>query len=163
MLTPDEIATSGLQLNLQRKLEVREVEGKGRGVLAAEPIRAGMFVLEYKTHSVYKRREMKSRIKEYDVNQEGSYIIEAQTQHGYLCFDATRRPFSMGRLINHSVKPNIKLHKPRFVRGKWRLAFLAVKDITVGEELLFDYGAPPQGHKWLYRNPKGTLSSIMGY
>ena len=66
MLTPDEIVADGLQRNVQKKLEVRNIEGKGRGALAAEPIRAGSFVLEYKTHAVYRRREMKNHTKEYD-------------------------------------------------------------------------------------------------
>ena len=49
------------------------VHGKGRGILAAERIRVGSFVLEYKTHAVY-RREMHKRIKEYEANDEGLII-----------------------------------------------------------------------------------------
>ena len=40
---------------------------------------------------------------------------------------------------------------------------MAVHDTAIAEGLLFDYGPPPEGHKWLYRKPKGTLSSIIGY
>ena len=107
-----------------RKVEVRKVEGK-RGVsLLLRQDKTGSFVLKYKTHAVYKRREMKNGIKEYDENDEASYIIKTQTKEGYLCFDATRQLFTLGRLVNHSVTPNIKLHKPLFVRGKWRLGNL---------------------------------------
>ena len=72
MLTPDEIVANGLQLNF------KSAWWKGRG---GETIQAGSFILEYKTHAVYKRREMNG-IKQYDANDKGSYIIEAQTKKG---------------------------------------------------------------------------------
>ena len=65
---------------------------------------------------------MKNGIKEYDANDKASYIIKTQTNEGYLCFDATRQLFTLGRLVNHTVTPNINLHiKPLFVRvsGGW--------------------------------------------
>ena len=57
---------SRLQLNLLMKVEVRKVEGKGGVSLLLRQDKAGSFVLEYKTHAVYNRREMKNGIKEYD-------------------------------------------------------------------------------------------------
>ena len=75
----------------------------------------------YKTHVVYKRREMESHIQEYNANEEGSYIIEAQTKQGFWYFDVTRQPFTLGRLINHSVTLNISCinHSLLGVSGGW--------------------------------------------
>ena len=70
---------------------------KGRGVVAREAIEKGSYVCEYRTSKVYPvgSSEEKSLAKEYQLNGEGSYILE--TAHPVpgvgkrLCFDATRR------------------------------------------------------------------------
>ena len=61
--------------------------------------------------------EEKSLAKEYQLNDEGSYILQtAYPVPGVgkrLCFDATRRLKDVGRLINHSAsRYNIKPGKP---------------------------------------------------
>ena len=43
----------------------------------------------------------------------------------------------MGRLINHSPRPNLKLGCPHYLREKWRIGLLA---IPRGQELTYDYG-----------------------
>ena len=60
---------------------------------------------------------------------------------GRLCFDATRRFSDLGRLINHSPKGfNAKPGRPIHLRGKWRVGLVAVRDITIGDEITDDYG-----------------------
>ena len=55
---------------------------------------------------------MKKKVEEYKTNDEGSYILEAQTKDGWWCFDATHRFNSFGRLLNHShTAPNVRMHK----------------------------------------------------
>lgn len=75
----------------------------------------------YKTHVVYKRREMESHIQEYNANEEDLYIIEAQTKQGFWYFHVTIRPFTLGHLINHSVTLNISCinHSLLAVSGGW--------------------------------------------
>ena len=46
------------------------------------------------------------------------------------------RPSQLGRFINHSKSTNTTTT----VRGKWRIGFMSVRDIEVGEEILWDYG-----------------------
>jgi len=96
---------------------------------------------------------MAKHIEEYEWNGEGSYILEGQTPKGWVCLDATRRMGSVGHLLNHSPNPNLKPVQPLHIRGKWRVGFLAVRDIKVAEELTWDYSSPPEGHKWLCRTP----------
>ena len=143
---------------------IKDVEDKGRGVFALEMIPKGGYVLEYKTSEVYKRREMKKKVEEYKTNDEGSYILEAQTKDGWWCFDATRRFNSFGRLLNHShTAPNVRMHKPMLVRGKWRVGFLALMTIKPGEELVWDYGCPPEGHQWLYKRTGSKCVYVFAY
>ena len=132
-------------------MEVKEtLDGKGRGVFAIQNICATDFVCEYETYLVYPRHKIEDWIKEYDTNDEGSYIVEAQVQGKWMCFDATRRFGGIGRYLNHGKsQANCKLHPPLFVREKWRLAVMAKRDIMKGEELLWDYNAPAMGNKWL--------------
>ena len=154
ILTPLEKTIAGLESGkLGSPVEIATFPGKGRGVVASQKIPCGAFVTEYKTKEVYSRNQMADRISEYELNGEGCYLLEVQTPKGWFCLDATRRMGSVGRLMNHSVKPNLRPFRPLHIRGKWRVGFLAVRDIKAGEELTWDYGSPPGGHKWLCRRP----------
>lgn len=120
---------------------------KGRGVVTMEAIAKGASVCEYKTYRVYPvgSSEEKTLAMEYEKNGEGSYVLhtaytipEVGTR---LCFDATRRYNDIGRLINHSTDGcTLKPGKPLFLRGKWRVPMVAIRDVFVGQELTYDYG-----------------------
>lgn len=59
----------------------------------------------------------------------------------------------MGRLINHSILQANVAPKSVEVDGKIRLYFKALRDITTGEELVYDYGERSKciikAHPWL--------------
>lgn len=159
-LTEKERLTSGLLgLSPAPKLQVLDFgTGKGRGVVAMQPIPKGAYVCEYRTYRVYPvgSAEEAKLAHEYDLNGEGSYVL--QTAHpvpefgARLCFDATRRYRDVGRLINHSSSLyNLKPGPPLFLRGKWRVAMLAVRDIFVGQELTYDYGV--RSENWMKKRP----------
>ena len=120
---------------------------KGRGVIAKQPIHRGQYVCEYRTYQVYPvgSEEAKSLASEYDRNGEGNYVLETSypvpgVGHR-LSFDATRRYKDIARLINHKASSyNLKPCKPAYVRNKWRVAMVAVRDIQVNQELTYDYG-----------------------
>lgn len=61
---------------------------------------------------------------------QSAYTVEDM---GHLCFDATRKFEQYGRYMNHARSPNAVLTPPCKVRGKWRIGFLAVKDIRPSE------------------------------
>lgn len=158
VLTPMEVVLRGLLSNTTPKLEVVELPGKGRGVVAGEALASGVFICEYKTHAIYPRTQKQQHEEEYICNGEGCYIVEAQTSRGWMCFDATRRFNSWGRLLNHASHPNCKLFKPLMVRGKWRLGIVTIRDVEKGEELTYNYGCQPGGIDWLYKRPPKVVS-----
>ena len=43
------------------------------------------------------------------------------------------------QLYHVSRGGNLRLSRPFFIRGKWRIGFLAIRDISVGDELCYDY------------------------
>jgi len=89
----------------------------------------------------------------YERNGEGCYVLEVIAGGKRICLDATIAISSFGRYINHVArkKANVKLHPPLWVRGKWRVAFLATKDINIGEELGYDYGQEKDMPDWMRR------------
>ena len=156
MLKPEEIVTAGLEANKSKQLEIVEGDGtKGRSVIADEDIKAGEFVAEYKYSQSYKIKEKKQRDEEYATNTEGCYVLEVQLpdDKGWLCLDATRNINCWGRYINHSATPNLKMWRPMMIRGKWRVGFLALRDIQKGEELTYDYGKQKNPPHWMSRKP----------
>jgi len=86
---------------------------------------------------------------EYEKNNEGSYIVEssyAVPGIGRMCWDATRYYHQLGRYINHAQKPNAAITPPHWARGKWRIGFVAVREIKEGDEVVWDYGI--RGEEW---------------
>ena len=92
-------------------------------------------MVEYRTSEVYPHRDKKQHIHEYELNGEGSYILEVQTKEGWWCLNATRALGTVGRLLNHSTRPNLKPFHPLLVRGKWRVGFIAQRANEPQEEL----------------------------
>lgn len=152
--------TTGLETNHPRKLKFIDTEDKGRGVAADEDIAKGEFVVEYKYSASYPPNEKPDRDKEYEINDEGSYVLEVQLPppNGWMCLDATRNVNSWGRYINHSPSPNLKKFAPVYVKGKWRVAFTALDDIKKGEELLYDYGHQRNPPQWMKGRKKRKVS-----
>lgn len=156
-MTKKEIAMEGLLTKSPSVVEVVTIPGKGRGVVAHSLIPKGRYICEYETHAVYPQSQKQKYEEEYDMNGEGSYILEVQVESKWLCFDATWRFDGIGRLINHapSKLANCKPVQPLFVRGKYRIAFLTTRDVALGEELVYDYGCGMQ-EGWVL--PESTVS-----
>lgn len=148
-MTLEDVVLQGLSYSLESSsLEVRDAgRRKGRGVFAIKKIEKNEYLCEYRTTRVYHPRKREKYESEYDANQEGSYLLE--TQYGpKMVFDATRCYDQLGRYINHSsTHTNCRYWRPLLVRGKWRVGFVATRDIEEGEELLYDYGV--RGASWM--------------
>lgn len=139
-MTQEEIVIQGLQYNTTAPLEVKDIYGKGRGVFATETICKGDFICEYRTKRVYHPTLKPKYEKEYQTNNEGCYLLEA-VQGRRLVFDATRCYDQYGRYINHTRRgANCRYWRPLMVRGKFRVGFIATREVKKGEELLYDYG-----------------------
>ena len=148
-LSKQETVLQGLTTGHDAPLEVREGGIAGRGVFATGAIRKTSWLCEYKAGTIYPPSEKDQHTTEYDVNGEGSYVIEtsyAIPGVGKLCFDATRRYHQIGRYLNHAQHPNAELTTPVFARGKLRIGFVAVRDIEVGDEVVWDYEV--RGEVW---------------
>ncbi|XP_053726048.1 lysine methyltransferase 5Ab [Synchiropus splendidus] len=133
-------------------MEIRHIEGKGRGVFAVSGFRKGDFVVEYHG-DLLGLGEAKAREARYAQDPStGCYMYYFQYQSKSYCVDATKESGRLGRLINHSKAGNLqtKLHP---IDGTPHLILVAAKDIQEGEELLYDYGDRSKesisAHPWL--------------
>lgn len=114
------------------------------GVITLLPFRKGDPVCDYHGTIISKAEGNKK--------PQTGYMFFFKEEHGKgLCIDATASPCvchphkeTFGRIINHSRKnPNVKpqVYNMNTPNGPQKtLLFIALRDIRVGEELLFDYG-----------------------
>ncbi|XP_070712185.1 N-lysine methyltransferase KMT5A-like [Pempheris klunzingeri] len=138
--------------DIEEGMQIKHMEGKGRGVFAAKIFKKGEFVVEYHG-DLLELAEAKIREAEYAQDpQTGCYMYYFQYQSKTYCVDATRETSRLGRLINHSKSGNCqtRLHP---IDGTPHLILVASRDIKVEEELLYDYGdrskASVLAHPWL--------------
>ncbi|XP_068422957.1 lysine methyltransferase 5Ab isoform X2 [Clinocottus analis] len=133
-------------------LQIKPIEGKGRGIFAAKIFKKGEFVVEYHG-DLLELAAAKIREDQYTQDpQKGCYMYYFQYQTKTYCVDATEETGRLGRLINHSKTGNCqtRLHA---IDGTPHLIFVASRDIKAEEELLYDYGdrskASVLAHPWL--------------
>ncbi|XP_053181606.1 lysine methyltransferase 5Ab [Scomber japonicus] len=137
---------------IEKGLQVKHIEGKGRGVFAVNGFKKGEFVVEYHGE-LLDLGEAKEREALYAQDpQTGCYMYYFQYQCRTYCVDATKETTRLGRLINHSKTGNCqtRLHA---IDGTPHLILVASKDVEVDEELLYDYGdrskSSISAHPWL--------------
>ncbi|XP_067681478.1 N-lysine methyltransferase KMT5A-like [Haliotis asinina] len=133
-------------------LKVVHFEGKGRGVMATKPFMKGEFVVEY-AGDLIDIGEAKEKEKYYSSNPKvGCYMYYFIHKNKHYCVDATAESGKLGRLINHSRNGNCQ---PKIFEIKKLpyLTLVASRKISVGEELLYDYGdrskSSVESHPWL--------------
>ncbi|XP_029916737.1 lysine methyltransferase 5Ab isoform X2 [Myripristis murdjan] len=144
----DDLIKNGIEEGMQ----VKHIEGKGRGVFAVRGFKKGEFVVEYHGE-LLSLAEAKLKEAQYAQDpQTGCYMYYFQYQCKTYCVDATKETTRLGRLINHSKNGNCqtRLHD---IDGKPHLILVASRDIEAEEELLYDYGdrskASISAHPWL--------------
>lgn len=138
--------------NVEEGLEVKHLEGKGRGVFACKEFQKGQFVVEYHGDLVEMAEAKRRELMYAQDPTTGCYMYYFQFLNKTYCVDATRETRRLGRLINHSKSGNCqtKLHS---IEGTPHLILVASRDIKLGEELLYDYGDRSRealaAHPWL--------------
>ncbi|XP_045891161.1 lysine methyltransferase 5Ab [Micropterus dolomieu] len=144
----DDLIMNGIEEGMQ----VKHIEGKGRGIFAIKSFKKGEFVVEYHG-DLLELPEAKMREAKYAQDpQTGCYMYYFQYQSKTYCVDATKETSRLGRLINHSKTGNCqtRLHA---IDGNPHLILVASRDIKAEEELLYDYGdrskASVLAHPWL--------------
>lgn len=127
-------------------LQVVDIEGKGKGVVATRRFQTGEVVCDY--HGKVVTAKEGQSIHQSTSEEESGYMFFFTDHQGQpMCIDAHAAfcechpdTQTVGRFINHS-KSQANL-KPRLYAGEDKdvILFLASRDIDVNEELLFHYG-----------------------
>ncbi|CAO4372376.1 unnamed protein product [Caenorhabditis nigoni] len=117
-------------------VEIRETEGKGKGLYATKFIEAGAFVIPF-TGDYVSDQEKARRFEVYGAKMMDTYFLDS----GNHAIDATVSG-NQAKYVNHSCNPNL-------IAEKWKLhampknvifiAFIAIKNIHEGDELTFNY------------------------
>ncbi|KAJ8362136.1 hypothetical protein AAFF_G00393010 [Aldrovandia affinis] len=131
-------------------LLTKNIDGKGKGVVATRTFQAGEVVCDY--HGQIATAQAGKNIHQSTSAEETGYMFfYTNSRQQNMCIDAHSPSCechpgkeTFGRLINHSHKKfNLK---PRYysaeIDGQEKdvILFFATKNIDVNEELLFDYG-----------------------
>uniref|UniRef100_A0A672FK53 Ash1 (absent, small, or homeotic)-like (Drosophila) n=1 Tax=Salarias fasciatus TaxID=181472 RepID=A0A672FK53_SALFA len=114
-------------------LERFRAEGKGWGIRTKETLRSGQFIIEY-LGEVVSEQEFRSRMMEQYFSHSGHYCLNLDSG---MVIDSYRMG-NEARFINHSCDPNCEMQKWS-VNGVYRIGLFALKDITSGTELTYDY------------------------
>jgi SET domain-containing protein len=109
---------------------VRRSHIQGRGVFATEVIPKGKRIVEYTGKRISNEEADIQCDDENPKRRHHTYLLAVDDQ---ICIDASRGG-NEARLINHSCDPNCEM----VIRGG-RVFIHALRDITSGEELLYDY------------------------
>ena len=137
-------------------LHIREVTGRGRGIVTTRIFQAGEVVCDYHGPVVSKKdgEEIHRRTNE----KETGYCFFFKNSKGLsMCIDAHSETChchpgmqTVGRLINHSKRDtNIKpMHFAVEMDGEEKdvIHFVANRTLNVNEEILFDYGVSRNSH-----------------
>ncbi|KAL0962565.1 hypothetical protein UPYG_G00341770 [Umbra pygmaea] len=114
-------------------LERFRADGKGWGIRTKEPLRSGQFIIEY-LGEVVSEHEFRSRMMEQYFAHSGQYCLNLDSG---MVIDSYRMG-NEARFINHSCEPNCEMQKWS-VNGVYRIGLFALKDISSGTELTYDY------------------------
>ncbi|KAM3721489.1 Histone-lysine N-methyltransferase SETD2 [Dirofilaria immitis] len=125
------------------KVEVFNAGVKGWGLRAAEPLEPGRFIIEY-VGEVIDAEEMIRRGRRYGKDPKHVHHYLMALKNGAV-IDATAKG-NVSRFINHSCDPNCESQKWTVDR-QLRVGFFAIKPITLGEEIVFDYQLERYGRK----------------
>ena len=98
------------------------------------------------------------REKKYDQRRIGCNLLFFKHDSIKCCIDATEDEDGYGRLINHSVA-NANLQMKIFVFDKIpHVIFTASKEISFGEEVLYNYGESRKENLLFSANDKSIIS-----
>ncbi|KAM3858401.1 histone-lysine N-methyltransferase ASH1L [Diretmus argenteus] len=114
-------------------LERFRAEGKGWGIRTKETLRSGQFIIEY-LGEVVSEHEFRSRMMEQYYSHSGHYCLNLDSG---MVIDSYRMG-NEARFINHSCEPNCEMQKWS-VNGVYRIGLFALKDMSSGTELTYDY------------------------
>ncbi|XP_067224908.1 histone-lysine N-methyltransferase set-1-like [Chanodichthys erythropterus] len=127
-------------------LEIKYINPvKGRGIFTLAVFNQGDFVVEYRGELI-DAAEAEHRRKLYH-NACSIFMFDFIWKRKTWCIDGALEDGSFGRLVNDEHKaPNCRM-KLIEAKGKPHLCLFALKEITAGTEITYDYG----GKEWPWR------------
>jgi [histone H4]-lysine20 N-methyltransferase SETD8 len=128
-------------------------DDRGRGVFTETDRSRKSFICEY-IGDIVSEEEAARRVAEYVRNGATAfYQYSFKYKNKPMCIDAQEESGLMGRLLNHSKKSPNCLAKLMEIENSPRIVIFALKDISKGAELMFDYGDRSKAsilvHPWL--------------
>lgn len=142
-----------VQRGLRLRLEVFSAETKGWGVRTLEAIPRGTFVCEYAGEVIGFQEARRRQLAQKSVDSNYIIAVREHTSCGSIAetFVDPAAVGNVGRFLNHSCQPNLLMQPVRVHSLVPRLALFAGRDISVEEELTFDYSGgynnPLPGHE----------------
>nr|XP_055065244.1 uncharacterized protein LOC129447504 [Misgurnus anguillicaudatus] len=135
-------------------LEIKYINPvKGRGIFTLAAFNQGDFVVEYRGELI-DEAEAEHRRKLYH-NACSIFMFDFIWKRKTWCIDGALEDGSFGRLVNDEHRaPNCRM-KLIEAEGKPHLCLFALKEITIGTEITYDYG----GKEWLWRQIPPTVTS----
>ncbi|XP_059161281.1 histone-lysine N-methyltransferase SETMAR-like [Physella acuta] len=134
-----------VQHGITKKLEVFHTESKGYGLrlrnCLQENIICHSFVCEY-AGEVVGENEARSRMQKTETTGSDNYLIvlkEFVSNKTLFTYIDPHKIGNIARFINHSCDPNLIMVPVRVNHSIPRLALFACRDITLNEELTFNY------------------------
>jgi len=124
------------------KLNKLRCGAKGWGLCSEEDLKQGQFITEY-CGEVLKETTYHDRRKAYNARGQRHYYF--MTLNSNEVIDACHKG-NIARFTNHSCEPNCETQKWQ-VRGDLCIGFFALKDISAGTELTFDYNFERYGEQ----------------
>uniref|UniRef100_A0A0N5B5E2 [histone H3]-lysine(27) N-trimethyltransferase n=1 Tax=Strongyloides papillosus TaxID=174720 RepID=A0A0N5B5E2_STREA len=144
---------SFIQRNLSKNIHIKQSPIAGNGAFAGESILKGEFIIEYKGE-VISNEEAERRGRICDAKKSSYLFVLNEEEH----IDALNYGNS-ARFINHSSdNPNCAA-KVMIVNGNHRIGLYATKNISKGDELLFDYRYTNQHKKGFIEKPTNKTAS----
>lgn len=124
----------------QNGLIIKDIEGKGRGIVTTKTFKCGDFVVGYVGELISLQEAKLREIFYSQYSEVGCYMFYLVFREKQYCIDAIQESNRIGRLINHCKLNQNLLTRLVEVNGKPNLIFVARKDLDIDGELLFDYG-----------------------
>ncbi|XP_028255263.1 histone-lysine N-methyltransferase set-1-like [Parambassis ranga] len=141
-LTPEQEALEHIVANRDKpSLEKRFIDSfKGRGVFTHKPIKPSAFVVEYRGNCLH-HKGTRAEDKGGDILNGFLYVFSWNGAQWSI--DASKENRSLGRLVNDNhISPNCEMKKI-VCDGKPHLCLFAIKEISPGEEITYNYGNFP--------------------
>ncbi|XP_041811390.1 uncharacterized protein LOC121619625 isoform X2 [Chelmon rostratus] len=126
---------------------------KGRGVFTRESIEPSTFVVELRGNISSRRGTRRKKCGDTLNN----YLFDFSWNGTNWCVDASKEDGTLGRLVNDDhISPNCKIKKIVY-EGKPHLCLFAVRKISPGEEITFNYG--DSSYAWRSVEPREELKT----